>query len=68
LGSVASFEQTVALRAVEKMLSSLDAQQKKDLEAALIEQRNYNPEEKRWIQPDSNRWIISDRILSALPT
>lgn len=50
------------------MVSKLDAQQKKDLIAALIEQRNYNLEEKRWIKPDSNRWIISDRILSALQT
>ena len=66
--SKTAFEQTVALRAVEKMVSKLDAQQKKDLQAALIEQRNYNPEEKRWIKPDSNRWIISDRILSALQT
>jgi hypothetical protein len=36
--------------------------------SALFEQHNYNPEEKRWIKPDSNRWIISDRILSALQT
>jgi hypothetical protein len=66
--SQTAFEQTVALRAMEKMVSKLDTQQKKDLQAALIEQRNYNPEEKRWIKPDSNRWIISDRILSALQT
>lgn len=64
--SQTAFEQTVALRAVEKMISKLDTQQKKDLQSAVIEQRNYNPDEKRWIKPDSNRWIISDRILSAL--
>ncbi len=64
--SETAFEQTIALRAAEKMVSKLDTQQKKDLQAALIAQRNFNEEEKRWIKRDSNRWILSDRLLSAL--
>ncbi|MGH7999809.1 MAG: hypothetical protein ACREPR_10370 [Brasilonema sp.] len=48
------------------MVSKLDTHQKKDLQAALIEQRNFNEKEKRWIKPNSNRWVLSDRILSAL--
>ena len=64
--SETAFEQTIALRAASKMISRIDTYQKKNLEAALIEQRNFNPDEKRWIKPDSNRWILSDRLLSAL--
>ncbi|KAB8318175.1 hypothetical protein SD81_022550 [Tolypothrix campylonemoides VB511288] len=64
--SETAFEQTCALRAVQKMLSKLDTQQKEKLVFVLNEQRNHNPEEKRWIKPDSNRWLISDRILSTL--
>ncbi|MBW4632408.1 MAG: hypothetical protein KME30_11070 [Iphinoe sp. HA4291-MV1] len=64
--SETAFEQTSALRSVEKMVSQLDTQQKKNLQAALIEQRNFNEEEKRWIKPESNRWILSDRLLSRL--
>lgn len=64
--SETAFEQTIALRAASKMVSKIDTQQKKNLEAALIEQRNFNPDQKRWIKLDSNRWILSDRLLSAL--
>ncbi|NMG11331.1 hypothetical protein [Brasilonema sp. UFV-L1] len=64
--SETAFEQTSALRAAQKMVSKLDAHQKKDLQAAIIEQRNFNEQQKRWIKPDSNRWVLSARILSAL--
>ncbi|ARV59589.1 hypothetical protein BZZ01_13965 [Nostocales cyanobacterium HT-58-2] len=64
--SETAFEQTSALRAMEKMVSKLNTYQKKDLQTALIEQRNFNPDEKCWIKPDSNRWILSDRLLLAL--
>ncbi|MBP5975561.1 hypothetical protein HW132_23200 [Brasilonema sp. CT11] len=64
--SETAFEQTSALRAVGKMVSKLDAHQNKNLQAAIIEQRNFNEEEKHWIKPNSNRWVLSDRILSAL--
>ncbi len=64
--SETAFEQTCALRAVVKMVSKLNPQQKKDLASALIHQRNFNEAEKRWIRPNSNRWALSDRILSAL--
>lgn len=64
--SETAFEQTCALRATEKMVSKLNAQQKQDLASALIHQRNFNEAEKRWIRPNSNRWSLSDRILSAL--
>ena len=64
--SQTAFEQTIALRAAQKMVPKLDTYHKKELQAVLIEQRNFNPDEKRWIKPDSNRWILSDRLLSAL--
>ncbi|MBO3457805.1 hypothetical protein G7B40_021815 [Aetokthonos hydrillicola Thurmond2011] len=64
--SQTAFEQTSALRAAHKMIPQLNDEQKKDLQQVLTNQRDYNPDEKRWIKPDSNRWTISDRILSAL--
>ncbi|NMG20676.1 hypothetical protein [Brasilonema bromeliae] len=64
--SETAFEQTSALRSVGKMVSKLDTHQKKNLQAAIIEQRNFNEKEQRWIKPNSNRWVLSDRILSAL--
>ncbi len=64
--SETAFEQTCALRGVQNMLPNLDTQQKEKLQIVLNEQRNYNPEEKRWIKPGSNRWLISERILSVL--
>lgn len=64
--SKSAFEQTIALRAMESMLSRLDVQQKRELKSVLIKQRDFNPEEKRWIKKDSNRWLISEQILSAM--
>lgn len=64
--SETAFEQTCALRAVEKMVITLNNQQKQDLHSVLAHQRNYNEAEKCWIRPNSNRWALSDRILTAL--
>jgi hypothetical protein len=64
--SETAFEQTCALRGAEKMVPRLNEQQKKDLTSALIHQRDFNEDQKRWIRPNSNRWSLSDRILSAL--
>lgn len=64
--SETAFEQTCALRAMEKIVSKLDTQQKQYLQKTLLEQRDYNQEKKHWIKPESNRWLISGRLLSAL--
>jgi hypothetical protein len=64
--SETAFEQTCALRGMEKMVSQLDAQKKEVLRLVLLKQRDYNADEKRWIQLGSNRWLISGRLLSAL--
>lgn len=64
--SETAFEQTCALRAVEKIVSRLNEQQEQDLLSALIHQRNFNEAQKCWIRPNSNRWALSDRILSLL--
>ncbi len=64
--SKSAFEQTVGLRAMESMLYRLELQQKSKLKSVLIEQRDFNDKEKRWIKKDSNRWLISERLLSAM--
>ncbi|MBW4565462.1 MAG: hypothetical protein KME32_31130 [Mojavia pulchra JT2-VF2] len=64
--SETAFEQTCALRAMEKMVTHLNTQQKQDLLSVLIHQRNFNESEKCWIRPNSNRWALSDRLLTAL--
>ena len=64
--SKSAFEQTVGLRAMESMLYQLELQQKRKLKSVLIEQRDFNQKEKRWIKKDSNRWLISERLLSAM--
>lgn len=64
--SETAFEQYCALRVMQKMVCKLDPQQKKDLQALLMEQRNFNPDQKHWLRPNSNRWLLSDRLLLAL--
>jgi hypothetical protein len=64
--SQTAFEQTCALRAMSKIVSKLEVEQKRNLKKVLLEQRNFNEEEKRWIKPNSNRWFLSERLLSAI--
>ncbi len=64
--SQTAFEQTCALRAMSKIASKLELEQKRDLKKVLLEQRNFNEEEKRWIKQNSNRWFLSERLLSAI--
>lgn len=61
-----AFEQTYALRAVEKMLPNLAPNEKKRLRQVLEKQRDFDPTKQQWIKPGSDRWSISDRLLSAL--
>lgn len=64
--SQTAFEQTCALRAMSKIVSKLELEQKRDLKKVLLEQRDFNEEQKRWIKHNSNRWFLSERLLSAI--
>lgn len=62
--SKSAFEQFHALYASYKMLPRLNAEQKKELKAAIEEQRGTGPEQ--YINPGTDRWVLSENILKKL--
>jgi hypothetical protein len=60
-----AFEQSAALRAAERMLSSLNGEQKRQLAAVIKDQRSGGP--GKWItEKERDRWSISTRLLDAM--
>ncbi len=65
-GSKSAFEQHHALRAMEKMLPSLNSTDKRRLREVLNKQREYDEAKKQWIRRGSDRWRLSERLLSVI--
>ena len=57
-------EQYTALSAAERMVTGLEAAERKKLKDVIEDQRSGGP--GKWITIDSDRWGLSERILSRL--
>ena len=59
-----AFEQYTALSAAERMVTGLEAAERKKLKDVIEDQRSGGP--GKWITTDSDRWGLSERILARL--